>query len=90
MMNPDMVWPEVMPPFMGGAVHVDPTGRVWVLRTRAWNDSIPTFDVFDLTGRVTERVTLPKRTRLVGFGNGVAYLARTDDDDLIWLQRVRR
>ena len=90
MMNPDMTWPAVKPPFLAGAVQVDRTGRVWVLRTRAWNDSIPTFDVFDTSGRVVERVTLPRLTRLVGFGNGVVYLARTDDDDLIWLQRVRR
>ena len=90
MMNPDMAWPAVKPPFLANAVQVDPAGRVWVLRTRAWNDSIPTFDVFDANGRVIERVALPKRTRLVGFGNGVAYLARTDDDDLVWLQRVRR
>jgi hypothetical protein len=33
---------------------------------------------------------LPKRTRLAGFGKGVVYLARTDEDDLVWLQRVRR
>ena len=90
MMNPDMTWPAVKPPFLAGAVHVTPEGQVWVLRTRAWNDSIPTFDVFDATGRVIERVALPKRTRLIGFGNGVAFLARTDDDDLMWLQRVRR
>ena len=90
MMNPDMTWPAVKPPFLAGAVHVTPEGQVWVLRTRAWNESIPTFDVFDATGRVIERVALPKRTRLIGFGNGVAFLARTDDDDLMWLQRVRR
>ena len=82
--------PDVKPPFLGGDVYVAPDGRVWVLRTRAWNDSIPTFDVFDATGRVVERVSLPRRTRLIGFGNGVAYLARIDDDDLVWLQRVRR
>jgi hypothetical protein len=90
MMNPDMIWPAIKPPFLNNAVQVAPDGRVWVLRTRAWTDSTPMFDVFDATGRVVERVTLPKRTRLVGFGNGVAYVARTDDDDLIWLQRVRR
>lgn len=90
MMNPDMTWPAVKPPFLTNAVQVAPDGRVWVLRTRAWNDSTPMFDVFDAAGRVVERVTLPKRTRLVGFGNSAAYLARTDDDDLIWLQRIRR
>ena len=90
MMNPDMTWPAVKPPFLDGAVQIDPTGRVWVLRTRAHDDSIPTFDVFDAGGQVTERVVLPKRTRLVGFGRSVVYLARTDEDDLVWLQRVRR
>jgi hypothetical protein len=90
MMNPDMTWPANKPPFVSGAVQVEPNGRVWVLRTRAHDDSIPTFDVFDAAGRVVERVALPKRTRLAGFGKGVVYLARTDEDDLVWLQRVRR
>jgi hypothetical protein len=26
----------------------------------------------------------------VGFGSETVYLARTDDDDLVWLQRVAR
>jgi hypothetical protein len=91
MMNPDMTWPAVKPPFLSGAVHIDRQGMVWVLRTRAHDDSIPVYDVFDGAGRVVDRVALPKRTRLVGFGAANAvYLARTDDDDLIWLQRVRR
>lgn len=90
MMNPDMTWPAVKPPFLAGAVHIARDGRVWVLRTRAHDDSIPVFDVFDGAGRVIERVALPKRTRLVGFGSGTVYLARTDDDDLVWLQRVAR
>lgn len=90
MMNPDMTWPAVKPPFLAGAVHMARDGRVWVLRTRAHDDSIPVFDVFDGAGRVVERVALPKRTRLVGFGSGTVYLARTDDDDLVWLQRVAR
>ena len=88
--TPDQQWPEVKPPFLDAAVRVAPDGNVWVLRTRAWDDSIPTFDVFDAAGRVVERVALPKRTKLVGFGKGTVYLARTDEDDLVWLQRVRR
>ena len=90
MTNPDLIWPAVKPPFLSGAVQIAPDGRLWVLRTRAHDDSIPTFDVFEAAGRVVERVALPKRTRLMGFGAGVVYLARTDDDDLVWLQRVRR
>ncbi|MCC6930988.1 MAG: hypothetical protein IT359_18500 [Gemmatimonadaceae bacterium] len=88
--TPDQEWPAVKPPFLDAAVRVAPDGRVWVQRTRAWDDSIPTFDVFDAAGRVVERVALPRRTRLVGFGTKSLYLARTDDDDLVWLQRVPR
>jgi len=90
MMDPNLTWPAVKPPFLRGAVQVAPDGRAWVLRSRAHDDSIPTFDVFDAGGRVVERVALPKRTSLEGFGKGVLYLSRTDDDDLLWLQRVRR
>lgn len=89
MMSPDQRWPEVKPPFLDKAVQVAPDGRVWVLRTRAHDDPVPTFDVFDANGRVVERVALPEGTRLVGFGAQALYLARTDADDLVWLQRVR-
>lgn len=89
MMDPDMTWPAVKPPFMRGALHVAPDGRAWVHRSRAHDDSIAVFDVFDRSGRVVERVALPPQTRLVGFGRGSVYLARTDEDDLVWLQRVR-
>ena len=90
MLNPEMTWPTVKPPFLAGAAQVARDGRVWVLRARAHDDSIPSYDVFDSAGRAVERVTLPKRTRVIGFGGGTVYLARTDDDDLVWLQRVRR
>lgn len=90
LMSPDQRWPDVKPPFLDKAVQVAPEGSVWVLRTRAHDDPVSTFDVFDSSGRVVERVALPAGTRLVGFGNGAIYLARTDSDDLVWLQRVRR
>jgi hypothetical protein len=89
MMRPNMTWPRELPPFLDGAAQAAPDGRVWVLRSRAVTDSVPAYDVFDRAGRVVERVALPVRTRLVGFGASAVYLARTDDDDLLWLQRVR-
>ena len=82
-------WPEVKPPFTAGAAFAAPNGQVWVLRTRAAKDKIPTFDVFDASGRVVGRVALPQDTRLLGFGNGTVYLARSDEDDLQYLQRYR-
>ena len=80
-------WPEVKPPFLANAAAVAPDGRLWVLRTRAAGDPIPSYDVFDSFGTLAARVTLPKDTRLVGFGERSVYLARTDADDLQWLQR---
>jgi hypothetical protein len=82
-------WPDVKPAFTANAAAAAPNGQLWVLRTRAAKDKIPTYDVFDATGRVVSRVALPADTRLVGFGNGTVYLARSDEDDLQYLQRYR-
>lgn len=82
-------WPEVMPPFLDNSVFVAPNGQVWVNRTRAAGDDSPKFDVIDASGKVSMQVVLPKKTRLVGLGNGTAYVVRTDDDDLQYLQRYR-
>jgi hypothetical protein len=36
-----------------------------------------------------QRVVLPKRHRLLGFGNSAVYVARLDEDDLQYLQKYR-
>jgi len=83
------IYPETMPPFSGrDAVRVGPDGVVWVARTRSVTDSIPIYDLFDARGLRTAQVVFPPRTRLVGFGSGVLYLARKDTDDLEHLERV--
>ena len=84
-------WPDVKPPFMGSpvasAAFPAPNGDVWVTRTRSANDKIPTADVFDGRGRLIGKMSLPEGTRLVGFGKNFVYVARTDADDLQYLQR---
>ncbi len=81
-------WPSHLPPVRGTAL-VDPSGTLWVPRSRPHNDSTPSFDLVDGRGRVTARMRLPVRTRLAGFGQGSVYLVRVDDDDLEYLQRYR-
>ena len=81
-------WPEYMPPFLSGAVSFAEDGTLWVRRTTPAGEP-PTFDVIDGSGRVVQRVILPKKARLVGFGNGTVYVARVDEDDLQYLQRYR-
>lgn len=84
-------WPESMPPFAAqrfGAPRVAPSGQVWVPRSHGVNDA-PTYDVFDAMGKLVDRITMPKGTRLLGFGAGTVYAYRMDEDDLVYLQRYR-
>jgi hypothetical protein len=82
-----MEWPAQMPAFTANAALVSQAGMLWVSRTRAHNDSIPRYDVFDAAGSIAMTVTLPPRSRVVGFGANTVYVARTDSDDLEHLQR---
>lgn len=84
-----LTWPDRMPPFLAGAATVAPDGTLWVLRTRRHDDPVPTYDLFDASGRLTGRVAIPAGTRLLGFGARSVYLIRTDADDLEWIQRYR-
>jgi hypothetical protein len=79
-------WPEHLPAFLDRAVAFAPNGMLWVKRAVA-ADSPPTVDIIDPTGRVVQRVVLPRQTRLVGFGANSLYLVRIDPDDLLYLQR---
>lgn len=89
--QPEPEFEETMPPFSGrGSVVATPDGEVWVLRTRSASDKTPTYDVFDRTGALVRKVTLNPQSRVVGFGKGTVYVARTDEDDLQYLQRYRR
>ncbi len=83
-------WPEYLPPFMGNnALQVAPNGQLWVLQTEASDDVLPTYDVFDASGKLAARVQLAKRSRVVGFGTNTVYVVRSDEDDLQYLQRYR-
>lgn len=82
-------WPEVLPPFTNNSAFIAPNGQIWIARTREANDNTPKYDILDSAGKLVSRVALPAKTRVVGFGNGVVYTVRTDEDDLQYLQRFR-
>lgn len=82
-------WPEYLPPFLANAAQVAPNGQLWVQQAAASDDTAPTYDIFDGSGKLTGRVVLPKRSRVVGFGSASVYVARADEDDLQYLQRYR-
>jgi hypothetical protein len=82
----DMDWPEYKPPFQPRGLWAAPDGSLWVqryVRVGAPEE----FDVFDGSGNLADRIVFPEGRRLIGFGAGVAYLIRTDADDLQWIER---
>jgi hypothetical protein len=82
-------FPAFKPPFVHGEVFARPNGEVWILRSRKARDKIPAYDVVNATGTMIRRVAFPAKTRLIGFGNGTAYVVRSDADDLQYLQRYK-
>lgn len=81
---------EFMPPFLQGTNNItfSNEGFLWVSRTGPAGQP-PTYDVIDRAGNVVQRVVLPKKARLLGFGNNAVYIARLDEDDLQYLQKHR-
>lgn len=83
-------WPAVKPAFTQGLVFAAPNGDIWVARSRSAKDDVPRYDVFSSAGKLTGQVVLPRKTRVAGFGAGGAiYTIRSDEDDLLYLQRFR-
>lgn len=81
----DMEWPEYMPPFSFRAVLIAPGNRLWVLRAQPASATTRLYDVFDQTGARVAVASLPVTQRVVGFGPGVVYATRTDEDGLQYL-----
>jgi hypothetical protein len=82
-------WPEFMPPFTGSA-RITGEGEVWIERSRPASAKRELYDVFDSQGRLVRQIEMAEGRRLIGFGKGVLYAVRTDEDDLQWLERYAR
>jgi hypothetical protein len=85
----DYEWPVNKPFFDAASVRMSPNGELWALRARPAGDEVPVYDVFGADGKLLRRVAFPAKTRLVGFGDGTIYTARSDEDDLQYLERYR-
>jgi hypothetical protein len=86
-------WPETIPVFRVGRTIVSPRGDAWVHRMMpAGADE--RVEVFDGDGSRLGYAVLPPRSRIISFGYGteankIAYVTRTDDMGLVWLERYR-
>ena len=86
---PERKWPSHKPPFLEQSVLAGPGQQLWILRTQPAGQDLARYDVIDSTGTVIERVTVPVKSRIIGFGVSTVYVARTDEDGLQWLERYR-
>src|SRR5690349_10821042 len=79
----DPEWPQYKGAF--GEVLASPAGDLWVQRYGHLTDP-PSYDVIDKKGNRIAAYVFPISIRLVGFGNGVVYAVRKDDNDLEYVQ----
>ena len=61
-------------PFSPDDVIVSPDAQVWVPRSRPFGATTVVVDVFDARGQRIDRVELPEKSRIVGFGSGALYV----------------
>ena len=85
--NAPQSWAEHKPPFVASSVITAPNGTLWVQRSAPAGEKDVAWDVFDRSGAIASRVLLPRRARVVGFGRNAVYVARYDDDDLMYVAR---
>lgn len=85
-------FPKWLPPFeyrapADPALLGTPNGSLVIRRTVAPSDLENRYDIVDRRGILTNRLIMPKRERVVGFGRVSVYTVVTGDDDI---ERVRR
>lgn len=78
---------DTKPPFDPEEIIVSPDGRVFVGRYLPANAQRVVYDVFDARGERTDRIELPVRSRIIGFGPSALYVAERDADDLPRLRK---
>jgi hypothetical protein len=88
--RPPSVEPEfaaTKPAATGRVILIDEREQLWVERNQGAGATTALFDVIDRTGAVVDRVALPASSRVVGFDRNAIYATRTDENDVVHLQR---
>jgi hypothetical protein len=87
-LQPPPSWPTEYPPISIVGIRAAPDGKLWVQRTVPSRINREHWDVIDATGKLVARWQLPPKTTIIAVGTGVVYTARTDEDDLKYVQRI--
>jgi hypothetical protein len=82
--------PDYKPPFLSNSVRADADGNIWIrtIPTRAIPGG-PIYDVINRQGELTDRVQVPERRQVVGFGHGGVVYLITRDSSGVTLERAR-
>jgi hypothetical protein len=86
LMEPDP-WQAQRPPLTEAHIRVDSRGRAWVPVIDRTHADGQRYDLLDNTGKLVDAVKFPKGVGLLGFGDGVVYTTRKDEDDLVYVRR---
>jgi hypothetical protein len=71
--------PDYKPAFFAGSTRADRSGNLWIrtIPTEAIAGG-PVYDVINSKGELVERVQIPEKRVIIGFGEGVVYLVHQD------------
>jgi hypothetical protein len=84
--------PDYYPPIRMGAVKADFEGNLWILPYTSAQGGAKglVYDIVNRKGELYQRVQLPEKRSLAGFGpGGIVYLMTGDVKDGFYLERVK-
>lgn len=81
--------PETYPPIAALVAHAAPNGHRCVKRATPTRLDREVWDESDATGHLVARCRLPEHFKLIAVGDNAVYTARSDADQLLFLQRVQ-
>jgi hypothetical protein len=80
--------PDYVPAIDEHSAISDAENNLWI-RTSARVDGRPVYDVVNRRGELIDRVQLPAFRTIAGFGPGVIYMAVSDANGKVHLERAR-
>ena len=82
-------WAQFKPPLRDATIRIDSRSRAWVAVHDRAEHLGQRFDLLSKEGVRLASIRLAAGEQLVGFGIGVLYASRSDEDGLVYLRRYQ-